>query len=328
MRDVSIKKIGILTSGGDAPGMNAAIRAVVRTSDKNHIGTVGFFYGYRGLVNGLYRHLDSKDASNILQKGGTILKSARNLGFYRLEERQKAYQTLKKLNINGLIVIGGDGTFRGGYHFGKENPDIAIIGIPATIDNDIFGTDYTIGYDSALNTVVQAIDRIRDTADAHDRVFFIEVMGHYSGFLALETSIACGAELTLLPEESTVLEKVEESIRNIMLKHDRSAIVVVAEGNESGGALPIVEYLKKKLPNVDIRVTILGHIQRGGSPTAQDRILASTLGFEAVNAIKDGYSMSMVGIMNHKTKLTPLKEVYNSKRRINSYLFDIARNLR
>lgn len=290
-----IKSIGVLTSGGDAPGMNAAIRAVVRTALFNKLKVFGISRGYQGMVEDRIHEMNSRSVSNIIHTGGTILKTARSQDFLTFEGRQQAYENLKKHDIDALLVIGGDGSFRGAGEFSSEF-DIPVIGLPGTIDNDICGTDYTIGYDTALNTIIEAVDKIRDTASAHNRLFFIEVMGRHAGFLALNGGIATGAEAVLVPERSDDIAHLEAYLQNDKLKHKRSSIVLVAEGDESGGAFKIAENVKNKYPEYDVRVTILGHVQRGGSPTAIDRINATRMGVAGVQALMEGKSDIMIGL--------------------------------
>jgi 6-phosphofructokinase 1 len=322
-----LKTIGVLTSGGDSPGMNAAVRAVVRTAVSLGIEVVAIRHGYKGLIEGNIKKLESSDVSNLIQRGGTILKSARCEEFRTEEGRAKAAEMLKKHNIDALITIGGDGTFQGATLIGKEH-DVNVVGVPATIDNDLVGSDETIGYDTALNTAMEAIDKIRDTADAHDRLFLVEVMGRDAGFIALETGIAGGAELILLPESLTNIKEVKKSLNEVLSAQRRSSLVIIAEGDETGGALKISEELKPEFSKYEMRVCILGHIQRGGNPTARDRVLASRLGSAAVIAIHDGHSEVMVGVVNNKIKLTPLKMTFGKKKDINFDLVELAKILR
>ncbi len=322
-----MKTIGVLTSGGDSPGMNAAFRAVVRTANSEGYEVVAFKHGYKGLIEGIYKKVGPTDVSNIIQRGGTVLKSARCDEFRQASGRKKAAEILNKEGIDSLILIGGDGTFQGGTLLAKEH-GISIVGIPATIDNDLVGSDESIGYDTALNTAMDAIDKIRDTADAHDRLFLVEVMGRDAGFIALETGIAGGAELILLPESLTDIKEVRSSLNNILQEQRRSSLVVVAEGDETGGALKLSEKLREDFSKYEMRVCILGHVQRGGGPTARDRVLASRLGFAAVKAIKDGHNQVMVGIVNNSIKLTPLKMTFGKKKEINFELIELAKTLR
>lgn len=322
-----MKTIGVLTSGGDSPGMNAAVRAVVRTSIYNELEVYAIRQGYKGLIEGNIKKVDSSDVSNTIQRGGTILKSARCEQFRTPEGREIAARKLRENGIDALVVIGGDGSFQGATLLGKEH-GVNVIGVPATIDNDLVGTDETIGYDTALNTAMEAIDKIRDTADAHDRLFLVEVMGRDAGFIALETGIASGAELILLPEALTDLNEIKSSLTRVLEEHQRSSLVVVAEGDETGGALKLSEELKPEFGKYDMRVCILGHVQRGGNPSARDRVLASRLGSAAVTVLTEGHSEVMVGVVNNKIKLTPLKMTFGKKKDINYELFELAKTLR
>jgi 6-phosphofructokinase 1 len=299
-----IKKLAVFTSGGDSPGMNACIRAVVRTALWYKKEASGILRGYNGMISGEFIQLTSKTVSNIIQHGGTILKTARSKDFMTDKGMNAAYRNLKKEKIDGIIAIGGDGTFRGAVAFNKKF-DIPFIGIPGTIDNDLFGTDYTIGFDTAINTTIEAIDKIKDTAAAHDRLFFIEVMGRDTGYIALWTGIAGGAEEILLPETKTDINKLIKLLRQRKARN-KSTIVIVAEGDETGGAYKIAEAVKGEISDYDTRVTILGHLQRGGSPTCYDRILATKLGVSAVEALLNGESNKMVGIINNKIAFTKL----------------------
>lgn len=322
-----MKKIGVLTSGGDAPGMNAAYRAVVRTAHGEGLEVMAIRHGYKGLINDNIKKVTPDDVSNIIQRGGTVLKSARCEEFRTEEGRKDAAKVLEKHGIEALITIGGDGTFQGATLLAKEH-DINVIGVPATIDNDLVGSDETIGYDTALNTAMEAIDKIRDTADAHDRLFLVEVMGRDAGFIALETGIAGGAELILLPEALTDIEEVKKSLDEVLSEQRRSSLVVIAEGDDTGGALKISEELKPDFSKYEMRVCILGHVQRGGNPTARDRVLASRLGSAAVNVLKEGHSQVMVGVVNNKIKLTPLKMTFGKKKDINFDLLELSKTLR
>src|SRR6202012_112965 len=299
-----ISKLAVLTSGGDAPGMNPCIRAVVRTGIYNGLKVVGIRKGYQGLIENDMYDMDTRSVSNILNLGGTILKTARCLEFRTDEGMEMAYQNLKKRGIDAVVVIGGDGTFTGALRFSKKYPDIAIIGIPGTIDNDLYGSTYTLGFDTATNTVIEAIDKIRDTADAHDRLFFIEVMGRDSGAIALRAGISCGAEAILLPEKSTAIDDLIKSLKDGQLNKKSSSIVIVAEGDKSGGIYDLAKAVQKEISNYDIKVTILGHLQRGGAPSSFDRVLGSRLGFAAVNALIAGQSQKMVGLEANHIKLT------------------------
>ena len=317
-----IKKIGVLTSGGDAPGMNAAIRAVTRTAIYNKLDVIGIKEGYRGMIEKLFLPLWTHDVSDIIQRGGTILKTARCMEFMEAEGREKAYNNLREAGIDGVVVIGGDGTFTGARIFNEEY-DIPFVGLPGTIDNDIYGTDYTIGYDTALNTVVEAVDKIRDTASAHNRMFFVEVMGAEAGFIALRSGIATGAEAIIIPEtkdEGIKLTSLMESGR----RQKASNLVIVAEGEEEGGAYALAEKYKAHFPNYDIKITVLGHVQRGGSPSAYDRVTASRLGFAAVEALLDDQKSVMVGIQNNDIVLVPFRKAVKLHKDVNRSLLEIA----
>ncbi|MEO6149870.1 MAG: 6-phosphofructokinase [Mucilaginibacter sp.] len=306
-----ISKIAVLTSGGDAPGMNPCIRAVVRTAIYNHLQVVGVRQGYQGLIDNNMYEMNNRSVSNILNLGGTILKTARCLPFRTDEGMETAYNNLKSKGIDGLVVIGGDGTFTGALRFSKKYPDIAVIGVPGTIDNDLYGSTYTLGFDTATNTVIEAIDKIRDTADAHDRLFFIEVMGRDSGAIALRAGISCGAEAILLPEKETAIEELIVSLKAGQYNKKSSSIVIVAEGDKHGGVYDIAKAVEKEVKNYDIKVTILGHLQRGGSPSSFDRILGSRLGYAAVNAMIAGKTQQMVGLQANNIVLTDLEEALN-----------------
>lgn len=299
-----MKKIAVFTSGGDSPGMNACIRAVVRTAIFKGIEVYGITYGYDGMINGNIKKMQSHSVSNIIQRGGTILKSARSDEFRTPEGRKKAFAQLQNLGIEGIIAIGGDGTFTGAKVFFEEY-GIPTIGCPGTIDNDIYGTDYTIGFDTAVNTALEAIDKIRDTAAAHDRIFFVEVMGRDSGYIALECGIGGGAEFVMIPETETDLKQVTKSLKNLR-KTKTSSIIVVAEGDEEGGADDIMQKVKMKVndPEKEFKVTTLGHIQRGGNPTARDRVLASRCGMAAVEGLLNGESNCMAGVVNGEVVYT------------------------
>jgi len=318
-------KIGILTSGGDAPGMNACIRAVVRSAIYYGFEVIGIMRGYAGLIDGEMIEMSPSSVSNIIQRGGTILKTARSEEFKTIEGRAKAISNLQKWRIDGLITIGGDGTYRGASDLSEEH-NIAIIGLPGTIDNDIYGTDFTIGYDTAINTALEAIDKVRDTAESHDRIFFVEVMGRKSGFIALDAGVAGGAEAIIVPETPTDIDKMCETLLNGVKRGKNSFIVVVAEGDEQGNAYSIAEKVKEKT-GLDYRATILGHIQRGGSPTTRDRILASKLGNAAVESMKDGISDVMIGEVNGKTVATKLGAIWSNKKDIDLSLCRLAQIL-
>ncbi len=294
-----MKRIAVFTSGGDAPGMNACVRSVVRTALYNGLDVYGIRYGYNGLIEGDLFPMNSYSVSNILQRGGTILKSARSEEFRTKEGRKRAFDKLKEKKIEGIVAIGGDGTFTGAKIFHEEF-GMPMIGIPGTIDNDLYGTDYTIGFDTAVNTALHAIDNIRDTANSHDRVFFVEVMGRKTGYIALHCGIGGGAELVMVPETNTGIDDVITTLETGRDKKKTSAIVIVAEGDEQGDAHTVAAKVKKKLPFLDIRVSTLGHLQRGGSPTSRDRILASRLGMHAVEGLINGKSAHMVGVIDNQ----------------------------
>lgn len=324
MKANAIKKIAVLTSGGDAPGMNAAIRSVVRTCAYHKIECIGIYRGYQGMIEGDFKIMGPRSVNNIINKGGTILKSARSKNFRTKEGRQKAYKNLQKENIQALIVIGGDGSFTGGKIFSEEY-NIPIIGIPGTIDNDIFGTNYTLGYDTALNTVVEAIDKIRDTASSHNRLFFVEVMGRDAGHIALNTGVGAGAEEILIPEENLGLDRLLESLRRSKKTGKSSSIVVVAEGDKIGkNVFELKDYVEENLEEYDVRVSVLGHMQRGGSPSCFDRVLASRLGVKAVESLLEGKTAYMVGVHNNKIILTPLAEAIKGKTKINTELLRVS----
>ena len=317
-----IQNIGVLTSGGDAPGMNAAVRAVVRATIYNGCKAFGINGGYQGLIEGDICEMDSASVSNIIQRGGTILRSARSMEFRTVEGRAKAAETLKEHGINALVVIGGDGTFTGARLLIQEQ-DIPVVGIPGTIDNDIFGTDATIGYDTAVNTAIEAIDKIKDTASAHNRLFFVEVMGRDAGFIALRTAIATGAEAVLVPE----IDRDEEELNTFLgTKYNTrsSAIVIVAEGDKSGGAMKLAERAKNAYPDFDIRVAILGHMQRGGSPNQFDRVLASQLGAAAVQALMDDQKSIMVGVQNSEIVHVPFNKTIKESKKLKQELLDLV----
>ena len=319
-----MKKIAFLTSGGDAPGMNATIRAVTRACVYNNLSPVGIYKGFDGLINGDFVEMNARSVKGIINKGGTILKTARSKGFRTIEGRKKAYDNLKKNNIDGLIIIGGDGSFTGGLIFQKEF-NIPVIGIPATIDNDIFGTSHTIGYDSALNTVVDVIDKIRDTASSHNRLFFIEVMGKDAGHIALNTGVGAGAEEILIPEENLGLERLVESLKRSKATGKSSSIVIVAEGDKTGkNVFELKDYVDKNLEGYDARVSVLGHLQRGGSPSCFDRVLASRMGVKAVDFLLENKTNLMVGLKDGIIELTPLEKAIKGKTSINKELLRVS----
>ncbi len=319
-----IKNIGVLTSGGDAPGMNAAVRAVVRSAAYHSIKCVGIYQGYQGLIDDKVKVMNARSVNNIINKGGTILKSARCLEFRTKEGRQAAYKTIEKHQVDALIVIGGDGSFTGAMIF-QEEFKLPVIGIPGTIDNDIFGTTHTIGYDTALNTVIEAIDKIRDTAISHNRLFFVEVMGRDSGHIALNAGIGAGAEEVLIPEENLGLERLLDSLKRSEKSGKSSSIVVVAEGDKTGrNVFEIAEYVEKNMPYYDVRVSVLGHMQRGGSPSCFDRVLASRMGVYAVESLLEGKSNVMVGVKNEQMILSPLEKAIKGKSEINRDLIRVS----
>jgi len=320
-----IKNIGLFTSGGDAPGMNAAIRAVVRAALYYDIQVTGIRRGYEGMIKGDFLPLQRKSVSNIIQRGGTILKTARSEQFKTAEGRKTAYENLKKNNIDALIAIGGDGTFRGAKIFGQEY-DIPVVGLPGTIDNDLVGTDFTIGYDTAINTVVDAVDKIRDTAESHDRLFIVEVMGRDSGLIALRTGIAAGAESILVPENKDGLAGLFERLENGR-KDKTSRIVIAAEGDDAGGAFELGRIVTERFPHYDTRVSVLGHIQRGGKPTCMDRVLASRVGVAAVEALIDGHRNEMVGIIHNEISYTPFEHAIKHAQEINEKFLKIVEML-
>ncbi|OQP56347.1 6-phosphofructokinase [Niastella populi] len=321
-----VTKIGVLTSGGDSPGMNAAIRAVVRTGNYYGLDVFGIMRGYSGIIENDIVPMHSRSVANIIQRGGTILKTARCKEFFQPEGRKKAYENLKKLGIDGLVIIGGDGSFRGADIFSREF-DIPCIGLPGTIDKDIAGTDFTIGFDTAVNTAVEAIDKIRDTADAHDRLFIIEVMGRDAGYIALHSGIATGAEHILIPERKTDIEELVASLQEKERRKKLVNMVVVAEGDEFGGANEVAKVVKERLPFTDTRVCILGHIQRGGSPTCLDRLIASRMGYAAVESLLEGRHNVMVGILNNRMHYTLLERAVKSKQKISDEWIKIVKIL-
>ena len=320
----TVKTIGILTSGGDAPGMNAAIRAVTRTARFHDIGVIGIMRGYQGLIEKEFVKFTSSSVSNTIQRGGTILKTARCTEFMQAEGRKKAYDNMVEAGIDALIVIGGNGSLTGAQLFAREY-DIPIIGLPGTIDNDLYGTDYTIGYDSALNTIVECVDKIRDTANSHDRIFFIEVMGRDAGFLAQNSAIASGAEAAIIPEGSTDVDQLAAFIERGKRKSKNSAIVLVSEAQKNGvgGAMYYAERIKNEYPQFDARVTILGHLQRGGVPTAYDRILASRMGYAAIEALLEGQRNVMIGIKNDEIVYVPISRAVKKDKPINEELISV-----
>ncbi len=318
-----LKRIAVFTSGGDSPGMNAAIRAVVKTGLYYNLEIFGIYRGYHGIVNDLISPLKKKDVLNILPLGGTILKSARSKDFRTPEGREKAYENLKKHKIDALVAIGGDGTFTGAKVFMNEF-DFPVIGLPGTIDNDLYGTDYTIGYDTAVNTVVNAVDKLRDTAYSHDMVFIVEVMGRDAGFIALRSGMASGAGKILIPETKTHIDELLERLQRRISEEETSAIIMVAEGDDFGGAMEVKKIVNERFPNLSTRVTILGHIQRGGSPSAFDRVLASGLGYQAVKGLVEGRSGVMVGSINRQIEFVPFEKSIKHHDKINLELKKIT----
>lgn len=322
----SIKTIGLLTSGGDSPGMNAAIRAVVRSGAFYNQKVFGIYEGYQGLIENNIKELTARSVKNILNRGGTVLKSSRSEEFRTKEGRKKAYENLKKHGIDALVLIGGDGTFTGGHVFSQEF-DIPIIGIPGTIDNDLFGTDYTLGFDTATNVVIECIDKIRDTAESHNRLFFVEVMGRDSGFIALRSGLASGALDVVLPEEDSPMSDLFAELEKGEANQKTNKLVVVAEGNRLGDTFKIAEEVRKKYPHLESKVTILGHLQRGGSPSCHDRVLASQLGVAAVEGLLKGKSKVMAGLINNQVVYTSFEDAINKKVLISQELIRISKIL-
>lgn len=321
-----IKCIGILTSGGDAPGMNAAIRAVTRSAIYNGLTVKGIYRGYKGLITGEIQEFKTQNVSNIIQQGGTILKTARCQEFKTPEGRKIAYETMQREGIDALVVIGGDGSLTGARLLAQEF-DVPCIGLPGTIDNDLYGTDTTIGYDTALNTILDAVDKIRDTATSHERLFFVEVMGRDAGFLALNGAIAAGAEAAIIPEFNTEVDQLEEFIKNGFRKSKSSSIVLVAESEITGGAMHYAERVKNEYPQYDVRVTILGHLQRGGKPTAHDRIIASRMGVASIQALMEGQRNAMIGIENDQIVYVPFTKAIKNDKPIDRELVNVLHEL-
>jgi 6-phosphofructokinase 1 len=321
-----VTNIGVLTSGGDSPGMNAAVRAVVRTGIYHGLGVYGIMRGYQGMIEDDIKEMDSRSVANIIQRGGTILKTARSKEFRTVEGRQKAYYNLKKRGIDGLVIIGGDGSFQGAQIFSNEF-DIPCIGLPGTIDKDIAGSDTTIGFDTAVNTAVQAIDKIRDTMDAHDRLFIVEVMGRDAGYIALHSGIATGAENILIPETKTDMDAIIASLTEKEKRKKLVNLIVVAEGDEFGGANEVAKIITQRIPTADVRVCVLGHIQRGGSPTCEDRLVASHMGYYAVESLIIGRKNVMVGVVNNKIHYTPLDKAVKEKQKIGQEWMKIVKIL-
>lgn len=322
----TIKCIGILTSGGDAPGMNAAIRAVTRAAIYNGLKVKGIYRGYKGLVTGEIMEFKTQNVSNIIHQGGTILKTARCKEFTTPEGRALAYENMKKEGIDALVIIGGDGSLTGARIFAQEY-DVPCIGLPGTIDNDLYGTDTTIGYDTALNTILDAVDKIRDTATSHERLFFVEVMGRDAGFLALNGAIAAGAEAAIIPEFSTEVDQLAEFIKNGFRKSKNSSIVLVAESDITGGAIALAERVKNEYPQYDVRVSILGHLQRGGRPTAHDRIIASRMGTASIDALMEGQRNVMIGIEHDEIVYVPFAKAIKNDKPIKKELVNVLNSL-
>ena len=320
-----VKRIAVFTSGGDAPGMNAAIRAIVRNAFNNDLHIYGIMRGYEGMIDGNFKRLETTDVSNIIHRGGTVLKTARSKRFLTSDGRKMAYENLMYHDIDGLIAIGGNGTFTGALQFTEEYPDIPIVGIPGTIDNDLYGTDFTIGFDTAVNTAVQAVDKIRDTADSHNRLFFVEVMGRNSGYIALHTAISGGAGGVLIPEEESNIDDLVKLLKRGAKRAKLFSIVIVAEGNHMGTVYDIAAAVEHQIDVFDdIKVTVIGHLQRGGSPSTFDRVLASILGFGSVEALLAGKSGVMVGFRNNNVHYTSFKEAITKNKTFNKELLRMA----
>ena len=319
-----IRKIAVMTSGGDSPGMNAAIRAVVRSCAYYKLECAGIYRGYQGMIEGDIVPMAARDVHHIIQKGGTVLKSARSKEFRTIEGRKKAHESLVENNIDALVVIGGDGSFTGGMIFSQEY-NFPVIGIPGTIDNDIYGTDFTVGYDTALNTAVEVIDKIRDTASSHNRLFFVEVMGRDSGFIALNSGIGAGAEEILIPEEDMGLDRLLDSLEKSRRSGKSSSLVVVAEGDKTGSnVFELANYVEANLPQYDVRVSVLGHMQRGGAPSCFDRVLASRMGVKAVELLIDGETNKMVGVLNNEMEAVDLEKAVKEHHKIGAEMLRIS----
>ena len=315
----NIKRIAVFTSGGDAPGMNAAVRAVVRTATYHNLHIYGIIRGYQGMIDGNIKRLETSDVGNILHRGGTVLKTARSEDFRTPEGRLAAYENLQANDIDACIAIGGNGTFTGAQIFSDEY-DIPFIGIPGTIDNDIFGTDFTIGFDTAVNTAIEAVDRIRDTADSHNRLFFVEVMGRHAGFIALNTGISSGAAAIMIPETEITIDSLIDQLKKGAKRKKLFSLVIVAEGNQNGGATDLAKLVQEKFDYYDTKVAIIGHLQRGGSPSGMDRLIASRMGFHAVEGLLKGEKNVAVGIVNNKIKFTPFKDAITKSKKPNNDL--------
>jgi len=318
-----IRRIGVFSSGGDAPGMNAAIRAVVRTASYHELDVYGIYQGYEGMIDGQIEKLEKHNVANIIHRGGTILKTSRSERFRTREGRKTAYEALMSHEINALIVIGGDGSFTGAKVFYEEYR-IPVVGIPGTIDNDLFGTDYTIGFDTAVNTAIEAVDRIRDTADSHNRLFFVEVMGRDTGYIALNTGIGSGAGAILIPESAMDVDTLIKHLEKTAKRQKLFSLIIVAEGNENGNAQKLADDIRSRFPEYDPKVTIIGHLQRGGAPSALDRLIASRMGFTAVEAILQGKTNVMIGIANNEMVFIPFDDAINKSKEINRDLLRLA----
>ncbi len=318
-----MRRIAVFTSGGDAPGMNAGVRAVVRSANREGLHVFGIYRGYQGMIEGEIKRLENEHVRNIIHRGGTILKTARSKDFMNKEGRQRAFDQLNAFDIDGVIAIGGNGTFTGADIFTKEF-GIPFIGMPGTIDNDLYGTDYTIGFDTAVNTAVDAIDKIRDTADSHNRLFFIEVMGRHSGYIALHTGIATGASGVLIPEKAKDTAGLIRTLKKAASRKKLFSLVVVAEGDEEGGAIGIANKVKEQFDDFEVKVSIIGHLQRGGSPTCQDRILASRLGHASVQALLAGRKSEMAGLVNNQVIFTPFAECISQEKIMSKDMMDIT----
>ena len=319
----NIKRIAVFTSGGDAPGMNAAIRAVVRTASYYDLHVYGIMRGYDGMINGDIERLETGDVGNIIHRGGTVLKTARSEAFRTPEGRKKAYESLLAYDIDACVAIGGDGTYKGAMALAEEY-GMPFIGIPGTIDNDIYGTDYTIGFDTAINTAIEAMDRIRDTADSHNRIFFVEVMGRDTGYIALYSGIGSGAGSILLPETETPIDDLIKTLQLSARRHKLFSLIIVAEGNQNGGASKIAEKVQDAFPEYETKVTIIGHLQRGGSPSCADRVLASRLGYGAVTGLLNGQRNVAIGIVNDQVAYTPFEEAVKKEKKLNADLLSMA----
>ncbi len=319
----AIRRLGVFTSGGDAPGMNAAIRAVVRTAVYHGLEVFGIYRGYEGMIEGDIVPLDKRDVANIIHRGGTILKTARSKRFRTSEGRNEAYEALRAKEIDGLIVIGGDGSFTGGRIFHEEY-GVPVMGVPGTIDNDLYGTDYTIGFDTAVNTAIEALDRIRDTASSHNRLFFVEVMGRDTGYIALNTGIGSGAGAILIPESSVDLDILMNHLEKTEKHKKLFSLIVVAEGNENGNAQQLADEIKVRFPHYDTKVTIIGHLQRGGAPSALDRLLASRMGYTAVESILQGHTNMMVGVQDNHMQLVTFEDAITKHKAIDADLMRMA----